>query len=822
MPFPFEQNVGQADAAVRYLLRAGAVQAGFASGGFQLMLSDSPPRPGQSGQADPIRDAGTTSVVAVDLVGASASAPVGAIPSDTAVSYFKGSPDQWLVGVPTFQRLTYPNAWPGIDVTYERSPGVSGLKSTFVVAPNADAARIHEAWRGVSDARLLEDGTLELRTPNGMLREAVPVAWQARADGGRDVVGARFALLASSDDVVEVGFDLDAYDIGRPLTIDPPITFAGYIGGGDTDQAAGVAVDNTGAAYVTGTTRSSAASGFPVATGPNTNLAGGTDAFVAKVKPDGSGLIFAGYIGGTNDETALGVAVDSTGSAYIAGSTLSAPGNGFPVAVGPSLTYQGGGDGFVAKLKPDGTGLVYAGYIGGTGIDSATGIAVDGSGAAYVAGYTESAPTNSFPAVTGPSTVYGGSGDTYIAKVRPDGGGLTYAGYIGGNQQEFAGQSVAVDTVGAAYVVGFTKSTPAQGFPAVVGPSLTNNGEGDGFVAKVRPDGTGLNYAGYIGGSDLDQANGIAIDSSGNAYVVGLTRSSTGVGFPVVVGPSLTYKSNGDAFISKVRSDGAGLVYSGYIGGSQDDSAISVAVDASGRAAVVGSTRSSPNEGFPVGGGLNDTYKGNRDAFVAQVQPDGAALTFAGYIGGSQADQGIGVAVDANGAVYAVGDTQSDPGAGFPVSVGPSLTYRGNTDGWVAKIAGSATPTPTATVTVTPTATVTATPVPPVCTPRPRVITQAVSNGDGRLRVTISSTTNPGPPNGIRSILWGTMPNATVNVVGVGQVTQGQRTVFPSTTTSVVLLVSRVTVGQASTVNLTVTDGCGDWPTLAGGGPTAF
>jgi len=658
-PFPFEKNVGQTDPDIAYLLRAGDVQAAFSTGGFRLALSSHQPglKPGtlsngvatspENQPAQSSDPAGNdSSAVAVELVGATTAAPVGAIPSETLVSYFKGNPDQWLVGVPAYQRVTYPNAWPGIDVQYERAPGVSGLKSAYVVARGADPSAIHEAWRGVSDPRLLEDGTLELKTPGGLLHQAAPVAWQDRGDGSRDTVSAQFAVLASNDDVVEVGLALGDYDAARPLTIDPPIVYSGYIGGSDFDQAASVAVDSTGAAYIAGVTKSSSSNGFPTSAGPNTNIGGGFDSFVAKVRPDGTGLVYAGYIGGSKDENTLGVAVDTSGRAYVAGSTESSPSDGFPVIAGPGTTYRGSGDGYVARVRVDGTGLEYSGYIGGKNTDSATGITVDTSGSAYVVGYTESSSSDSFPVTTGPSVSYGGNGDTYVAKIRADGTGFTYAGYVGGSQQEFAGQSVAVDSSGSAYIVGATSSSASQGFPVVGGPGLTFGGSSDAFVAKVRPDGTGLSYSGYIGGSDADQAIGVAIDTSGSAYVVGSTRSAPNQNFPAIGGPTLNYSSNGDGFIAKVRADGTGLVYSGYIGGAQDDSAIGVAVDAAGNANVIGTTRSSPNEGFPVtntvpnAGNLSSNYSGNGDAFVSQVKPDGLGFVFSGYIGGSQPEQG--------------------------------------------------------------------------------------------------------------------------------------------------------------------------------------
>src|SRR5262249_29351357 len=238
---------------------------------------------------------------------------------------------------------------------------------------------------------------------------------------------------------------------------------------------------------------------FPVAQGPGLTFTHAgpfvADAFVAKVKPDGSGLVYAGYIGGDGHDAALGIAVDSTGHAYVAGST--APRDFFPGPVGPNLGYNNvHSTGFVAKVEPDGSGLVYAGYVGGTQFDVATAIAVDSAGNAYVAGATQS---GNFPVKNGPGLALSGNEDAFVAKVKADGTGFLYAGYIGG---EFADEAhaIAVDSAGNAYVAGFTLSDE-RSFPVKVGPGLHRTGFPDAFVAKVNPDG-GLVWAGYLGGRE--------------------------------------------------------------------------------------------------------------------------------------------------------------------------------------------------------------------------------------------------------------------------------------------------------------------------------
>jgi hypothetical protein len=298
-------------------------------------------------------------------------------------------------------------------------------------------------------------------------------------------------------------------------------------------------------------------------------------------------FVYCGYIGGAGADEGHGIAVDGAGNAYVTGSTSSTAAT-FPVAVGPDLTFNGGdSDAFIAKVKANGTGLVYAGYIGGSGADSGNGVAVDGHGNAYVTG-TTSSTEYSFPVRVGPDLTFnGGDTDAFVAKINAWGTDLDYAGYIGGSGTD-SGNGIALDCYGHAYVAGTTSSTEAS-FPVRVGPDLVyNGGDSDAFVAKVKTQGTHLDYAGYIGGSDIDSGNGIAVDGYGSAYVTGTTRS-TEASFPVKVGPDLTFDGGQEAFVAKVSPHGTHLVYAGYIGApAGPNEGRAIAVDSGGHAYVAG------------------------------------------------------------------------------------------------------------------------------------------------------------------------------------------------------------------------------------------
>lgn len=333
------------------------------------------------------------------------------------------------------------------------------------------------------------------------------------------------------------------------------LTYAGYYGGSDTEWAKAIVVDSAGAAYITGYTLSGQAT-FPVASGPDLTFNGvpgsNPDAFVAKIAPSGVSLSFSGYIGGSSNETAGGIAVDGTGAAYVVGNTQSTQAT-FPTSGGPDVTFNGTGgtdyDAFIAKVVPGGTSLSYAGFIGGGFFMEPAGVAVDSSGAAYVVGTAGSG----LPVIVGPSLTLGGNTDAFITKVVPSGASLQYSGYIGGANADHA-TGVAVDVTGAATVVGDTLGTElgSPPFPASGGADLTANGGLDAFYAKVTPSGASLYFASFFGGSGNDRARAVALDSTGQAYIVGDTTSSEAT-FPIVGGLDSTFNGGPeDAFVAKV------------------------------------------------------------------------------------------------------------------------------------------------------------------------------------------------------------------------------------------------------------------------------
>jgi len=325
--------------------------------------------------------------------------------------------------------------------------------------------------------------------------------------------------------------------------------------------------------------------------------------------------------------------------------------------------------------------LIYCGFIGGEGADTAFGVAVDTEGSAYVTGRTTSGP-DTFPVQAGLDSTLGGDQDAFVAKIAPN-GSFVYCTYLGGSDIE-SGYSIAVDNTGAACVGGYTYSTD---FPVTVGPALTFQGDPDsfteGWVARLDPTGTALDYCGFVGGTGDDYVNMVAVDGDQRLYFTGASFAPEAQdGFPLVAGPGLVKHGEDEAFVGRVAANGAAFEYCGYISGSGDEAGFGIAVLADGSAWVSGATASAQAT-FPVTGGPDLTFNGVVDAFIARVSPDGGSLLSCGYLGGAGDDAGLSVAARADGRPVVAGYTSSLSST-FPVAVGPDLTANGDYDGFVA------------------------------------------------------------------------------------------------------------------------------------------
>jgi Calx-beta domain/Beta-propeller repeat len=657
LPMSFEPNLGQADSDVKFLARGRGYGLFLTPTESVLVLAPaSAARDRRAGAAvaDPV-------VVRMRLVGGDPAATLtGVEPRAGGHHYFVGDTGRWQRAVPAFARVRYSDVYPGISLVFYGTG--RELEYDFVVAPGADPSAVALAFEGVENLRVDAGGDLVLATRGGELRLHRPVVYQD-ADGERRRVEAGYVL-----DGDRVRFRVAAWDVSRPLVIDPVLGYSTFLGGSSTDQGLGIAVDTAGNAYVTGSTISS---NFPVSAVPlQPTRRGVTDAFVTKLSPTGA-LVYSTFLGGSGDDSGNAIAVDpATGNAYVAGTTNS---TNFPV-VGPfQATLRGGNDAFVAKLDPAGNALVYSTYLGSNVDDFGNGIAIDTTGNAYVTGETAAANFPNNAAVTCLNAKSSGS-DAFVVQVDPGGATVGYCRFIGGTGID-TGQAIAADPdTGTVWVVGTTTST---NLPVVSAAQTTLGGRTDGFVGRLNGGGA-LVYLTYLGGSDDDAALAVAVDSAFNAYVTGVTGS---VNFPISALPLQPLLIGGDdAFVSKLNPAGTVLTYSTYLGGTGDDAGNGIAVHPTDSTVFVAGATASLD--FPVLTPLQPALGGGTDAFVTRLNAAGSGLVSATYLGGAGNDAALAITVDADGVAYVTGSTGSST---FPTS-SPIQAFGGLLDAFVAQI----------------------------------------------------------------------------------------------------------------------------------------
>jgi hypothetical protein len=696
----FVQNVGQFDDAVEFRIAGSGGTVWLTRQALWLTLvSSAATLPG-----DVAGDPPATGVnIRLSFPGSNARAhPEPFDRRATRVSYFLGNePARWRANVPAWGGVRYRDLYPGIDLELRGDGG--GLAPRLVLHPGAKPDAVRLRIEG-ADAIEVADEALRLRTAAGELMlpllrienaDGTPAAPDQRPSVEGDEVRVPFARATQ-------GGESDAPAAGA-------LVYSTFLGGGREDFGQSIALDASGAAYVTGFTL---ATDFPVTPGAFQPGCGSCiefyhDAFVSKLSPDGRTLVYSTYLGGRSTDCfysdtwdSCNIAVDASGSAYVAGFTLSSD---FPTTPGAydrscnSCDYNF--DAFVTKLDPSGTALVYSTYLGSTAVDDAHGIAIDASGAAYVTGRTTSPD---FPVTPGAfqRACRGGGYDAFVTKLNPSGSGLVYSTFLGGSDDDChifgspaASCGIAIDARGAAYVTGSTESddfptTPGAFQPSCVEPCFF---AGDAYVSKLDPSGSTLEYSTFLGGETEDAGANLAVDAAGAAYVVGSSQSTD---FPTTAGAFQPgFAGNSDAFIAKLNGTGSALEYATYLGGPHDPRCVScgdygydIAIDRSGAAVVTGFTASfrfpvTPDAFQPKCGGPA-IYCG--DVFVSRLSPDGAKLAYSTYIGTNSQEQGNSVALDAQGFAYVTGYTGSSR---FPVTPDAAqVDFGGYSDAFVAKL----------------------------------------------------------------------------------------------------------------------------------------
>ncbi len=516
--------------------------------------------------------------------------PVGIDPMPHRTHYLTGNDARkWRTNVAQYAKVKYEGVYPGIDLVYYGKE--QQLEYDFMVRPGSNPNTISMIFEGAQAARIDESGDLILATNVGEVRQHKPFAYQ-EVNGTRQPIVCEYQLasqtetfsLANLDNQSLTGqsrnrvrFELGQYNESLPLIIDPVLSYSSYLGGSSNDQSNGIFIDLAGDIYIVGQTGSL---DLPTASPLQSDISGNRDAFITKLNSTGTALIYSTYIGGSGDEEGLGITVDAFGQASIVGKTTSTD---FPTLTPLQPVFGGGeSDAFIAKLNAAGSAFIYSTFFGGKGDDEGRAIALDSFAQVHITGTTTSA---NFPIANAIQEQLSGAADAFVAKFDQTASLLFYSTLLGGDGAE-SGNSIALDGNGNTYVTGATDSS---NFPTANPLQNSLGGSRDAFVSKLNSVGSFLFYSTYLGGADDDTGNGIALDEDNNAYVVGKTASAS---FPLSNALQSTYGGNGDGFISKLSKEGNALVYSTFLGGDQDDAVSHIALDPVGNAYVIGETNS--------------------------------------------------------------------------------------------------------------------------------------------------------------------------------------------------------------------------------------
>lgn len=767
LPLYFIQNNGQLDKRVKFYERGSGHATFFTEEGIFISLYENSKHPSVGN--DTSTHEAKTAFIKMTPVGADKTSEIIAEGlQDHRANYFIGNdPQKWKRDIPTYSEVIYREVYPGVDIKFYGNNRY--LEYDVIVRSGADPARVRMVLEGVDSLRITDSGDMELGLEGGILLHKKPYIYQ-EIGGKRIEVAGKFRLFDTESIEgyqLAYGFDIGEgeYNNRYPLIIDPSLEFSTYLGGSLYDDGHGITIDGSGNVYVIGDT---ASTNFPTSTPLQAANGGGEDVFITKINSSGTGLVFSTYLGGSANDDGRDVVVDSSDNVYITGITES---NNFPTYLPYQSAIGGKPDAFVVKINSTGSSLVYSTYLGGADIDFGKGIAVDSNGNAYVTGQTKS---SNFPTYL-PYSSFKGGYDAYVTKFNASGSGLVFSTYLGGGLDDDVGRSIKVDSAGNVYVTGVTSSTDFPVTPSPYRIQATNAGSEDAFVTKIASNGGSLVYSTYLGGSGKDRGMGIAIDSSGYAYITGDTASTN---FPTAA-PIYTANAGGsDAFVAKINTDGTALVYSTYFGGSGIDQPHGIAVDGYGNVYIAGQTASTnlPIVSPPIQG----TYGGGLwDAFIASVSASGSSLAYSTYLGGSLEDQGLAIASSSTGKACVTGRTIS---TNFPLGTTPIQgTFAGGIwDAFVTCI-GAPTP-PSADLAISKTD-----------SPDPVAV---------GLNVTYTLTvTNNGPSNAVDVTVTDTLPSAVTHVSS----TPSQGTCsYDSTNHKVTCNIGSITSGVSATVTIVV------------------
>ncbi len=630
LPLAFEKNQGQADKQVSFLTHTKNQSVFFTPKEVVISIKENQITNSKEVEQDVLR---------MQLVGAKEINPIALEPIAAKVNYLVGNtPENWQKNVSCYSKIKYKNVYPNIDMLYYGNQNT--LEYDLILNPGGKLKDIKLYFQGAHDLNLDQQGNLVISLTQSKIYKHKPVVYQ-EINGHKELVECSYIIGKNN----QVQFEVPSYDTNNTLVIDPVLTFSTYFGGTFTDEALAITTDFSDNIYIAGT---AGFTDFPIIGNINQQKSG--TAFLLKLDSNNN-LLYSTYFGGSGIDTITSLASDKLGNIYLTGETFS---DDFPIVNAFQSKSNKGSDAFISKISPDGSQILYSSYLGGNGNDIGNSITLDSLGNIYIVGSTFS---NDFPllnALQPNFTSKRNTRDGFITKLNALGNSLVYSTYLGGDDDDVA-RKIVVDSNGNAYVTGFTSST---NFPATALLAGTQVQQKDIFLTKINPEASKFVYSVYFGGSEDDEANSLVIDSLGNVYLTGITKSAN---FPLNKAIQANYNGNQDGFITKLNQQGNSISFSTFLGGQGFDEINDIIMDKDKNIYLAGSTTSSD---FPVLNAFQSILQAqnsdsSQDSFVTKINTDTNSVVFSTYFGGDDNDKANAIGLNSKGDIYLAGKTKS-------------------------------------------------------------------------------------------------------------------------------------------------------------------
>ena len=659
-PILFVPNAGQFESTVKYRSEAKGAVAWFDQAGLLYQFvhpvgqSTSNNRLNLLGlNGEIVNDSVVYNFIRVSLLGSNPSPTYEGLFPDSRVNHYLlgNDPSLWRTNVPNYRHLKLSQVYDGIDLEYYGTPQM--MEYDFIVAPGTDPSAIQIQYEGIIGLSVNADGDLVIEAEFGNIIEHKPKAYQMQGEA-KVTIFSEYLLLSDSS----YGFSLSAdYDPSLPLVIDPVIEYSTLYGGSSNDYGRAIAVDTLDNAYAAGYLSSA---DYPTVNPFDGTYNGGVgighDAFITKFLPDGSGVAFSTYLGGTDgDDRIFSIIALDNEEFIVAGLTAATD---FPTASAFQSGLLGTADAFIARFTADGSALVYSTYFGGDGYDYANELDINGSEEVIIVGTTKSTDLN-FPGSPFDNTL-GGTQDAFVARLSADGASLLSGTYLGGSDNE-SGLALGLAASDEIVVSGYTKSSDFSLESAIDSSYGGGENNGDVFVTRMDSSSGTLLFSTYLGSSGDEVGLGLDINSSDEILLVGYTDSP---GFPIINAYDATFSGDVDGFLTKFSSDGQSRVFSTFFGGSLADFGLTIESSDDDLIFIGGSSLSS---NFPVKDAIYPVFGGNIDAFVTCFGTDGDSLVYSTFLPGAGIESVYDLALDTAENAFVIGYSDS---YNFPTSFG--------------------------------------------------------------------------------------------------------------------------------------------------------